>query len=155
MTKLLMMGKSLIPTLELTEDDDLDSDDYDPAFFPVVQEFDLAIKKLYSSWDDANTNGVVDPGEKVTFNITVYNQGTLDAIDVVVTDYVPTRMIFNAADNPLWTGGTATEPGTTVSSLAKGGQMTLSIVLQVDPSYMGSLLTNNAEITKCDECLRT
>ncbi|MEZ5048541.1 MAG: hypothetical protein R2766_02705 [Saprospiraceae bacterium] len=40
-----------------------------------------------------------------------------------------------------------------VASLAKGAQMTLSIVLQVDPAYMGSLLTNNAEITSATNAL--
>ncbi|MEZ5048535.1 MAG: hypothetical protein R2766_02675 [Saprospiraceae bacterium] len=99
--------------------------DQDPAEIAVVQEFDLAIKKLYSSWDDANTNGVVDPGEKVTFNITVYNQGTIDATDVVLTDYVPTGMLFSVEDNPTWTGGTATEPrSTTVASLARSSDDT-------------------------------
>ncbi|MEZ5048536.1 MAG: hypothetical protein R2766_02680 [Saprospiraceae bacterium] len=31
--------------------------------------------------------------------------------------------------------------------------MTLSIILQVDPTYMGSLLTNNAEITSATNAL--
>ncbi|MEZ5048539.1 MAG: hypothetical protein R2766_02695 [Saprospiraceae bacterium] len=43
-------------------------------------------------------NGVIDPGEKVTFDITIYNQGTLDATNVVVTDYVPTGMLFSVGD---------------------------------------------------------
>jgi uncharacterized repeat protein (TIGR01451 family) len=42
------------------------------------------------------------PGDKVTFTITVFNQGMIDADNIEITDYVPTGFTFVAADNPTW-----------------------------------------------------
>ena len=49
------------------------------------------------------------------FNIEVFNQGNVDAYNVVVNDYIPAGYSFNGAINPGWTlsGSTAsiTIPG--------------------------------------------
>ncbi|MEZ5048545.1 MAG: hypothetical protein R2766_02725 [Saprospiraceae bacterium] len=135
-----------------TMDNPNDSDDYDPEQITVTQEFDIALKKVISTFDDTNSNGDIDPGEKVTFAITVYNQGTLDATDVVVTDYMPTGTIYFAADNSGWTG-TAPILTTTVSSLPKGAESTVYLTLQVDPMFMGHSMVNNAEITAAQNLL--
>ncbi|MEZ5048533.1 MAG: hypothetical protein R2766_02665 [Saprospiraceae bacterium] len=54
------------------------SDDYDPAEITVQQVFDLALIKTFAS---SSTTPIV-PGSTVTFDLTVYNQGTLDAYNV-------------------------------------------------------------------------
>ena len=69
-----------------TEDNTSDVDDYDPAQISVEQTFDLAITKTISS------AGPFVPGDTVTYTITVYNQGTLNADNIVVTETPPVGM---------------------------------------------------------------
>lgn len=66
-----------------TNDDDPDEDDFDPVTFPVEQIFDLALRKTLVG----PVLGI--PGETVTFLIEVFNQGTVAATDLTVTDYLP------------------------------------------------------------------
>jgi len=136
-----------------TSDNTSDVDDYDPEQIGVVQEFDLALSKTVDSFEDLDGDMLVSAGDKVVFNINVFNQGTLDATNVVITDYVPTGMIFNAADNGLWTGGTMTAPTTTIASLLAGATSTVQITLEIDPTFQGSTIYNNAEITNGENAL--
>ena len=126
------------------QDDDADSDDYDPEAIDIHQEFDLALDKTYSTFIDNDGDGVITPGDDVVFDITVYNQGSLDASNVVLTDFVPTGMNFDPADNIDFAG---TPPVHMIASLPQGASMTRTIILEVDPAFMGSSLVNNAEIT--------
>ena len=77
----------------------MDEDDHDPVEIVVNQTFDLALLQQYASFVDNDGDGVISPGDDVVFNITVMNQGTLDATGVEVTNYVPSDMIFNGVDN--------------------------------------------------------
>ncbi len=61
------------------------------------ETFDLALTKVVSS------AGPHTYGDNVIFDITVYNQGNINAANVEITDYVPSGYIFNASDNPGWT----------------------------------------------------
>ncbi|MEZ5059298.1 MAG: SdrD B-like domain-containing protein [Saprospiraceae bacterium] len=123
-----------------TADNPLDEDDFDPASVNVAQSFDLALQKVLV------TPGTYLPGENLAFEITVYNQGTLEATSIEVTDYIPTGFIFNLADNsdfvPSGSNAIANIP-----SLLAGASVTLEIVLQIDPLYDGPSIINNAEIT--------
>jgi len=49
----------------------------------------------------------VYPGDAAVFTITIYNQGTLPASNVQVTDYIPAGLILDDADWIL-NGDTAT-----------------------------------------------
>ncbi len=63
--------------------------------------FDLALLKRLA---DAQT-ATAKPGDTVKFSVEVTNQGTIDATDVVVTDYIPTGLTLNDAgwtDNARW-----------------------------------------------------
>ena len=60
-------------------------------------EFDLALRKTLS----ATTPGPFNPGDRVMFNITVFNQGNVDATNVVVTDYIPTELTVRNTN--VWT----------------------------------------------------
>ena len=117
---------------EGTTDNISDVDDLDPVQFAVEQEFDLAIRKVLAE------PGPFVPGDTVTFTITVYNQGTLDATDVVVTDYVPSNM---TNVDPDWTGDMYT-----IGNVASGANASVDIDLEISPSFMDTVLTNNAEI---------
>jgi len=58
----------------------------------------LALTKALS----AGESGIVGAGDNVSFDITVYNQGTVDAYDVLVNDYVPSGYTFDPALNAGW-----------------------------------------------------
>ena len=113
--------------------------------------FDLALRKTLLT-------GTVVPGEPVSFQIEVFNQGTVDALDVRVIDHVDLAQweAFDTADNPpgtttgdaslaySWTAdGIATISGT----LAAGDSVRLPVVLTVAPGVTeGTTLFNYAEI---------
>ena len=121
-----------------------DEDDHDPVEIAVEQTFDLALSQQYASYVDNDGDGAISAGDDVVFNITVYNQGTLDANDVDVVNYVPSDMNFVAADNPTWDAGTITQ---NVWDLASGTDTTFSIVLEIDAAFQGSSIINWAEIS--------
>ena len=85
-----------------TQDNPNDEDSYDPAQLPVGHIFDVALKKTYAGYTDANNDGILNFGEDVIFDIEVMNQGTLDATDVIVTDYYPTGTTLSTADTNGW-----------------------------------------------------
>ena len=70
-----------------TADNADDVDDYDPAEIAVDQTFDLALAMVVAE------SGPFVPGDKVTYTITVHNQGSLDATDVEITDTPPVGMM--------------------------------------------------------------
>jgi len=114
-----------------------DEDDHDPEEISVIQTFDLALKKTVSS------SGPFQPGSNVNFQIEIINQGTLDAKDIQIADYIPSGM---SLDDPLWTGN----PATLISSipfLGVGQSTTRSIKLKIDLSFNQNSLRNWAEIS--------
>ena len=125
-----------------------DEDDEDPAYIgvnQVVKEFDLALTKKLSS----GQSSLVAPGDNVTFTITVYNQGTIPASQITVTDYVPAGMTF--VSSPGWSiiGG---KPTTTIAGLlAPGTSTTVNITLKVDATFTGTSLVNVAEISSAKD----
>lgn len=109
-----------------------DADECDHAVISVDQEFDLAIQKTVD-------RGPYRAGDTVTYTITVYNQGTLDATGIVLSDLVSDSMIIADAN---WTGNTRN-----IGSLAAGANTTVTIDLQIHPEFSGDSLINNVEIT--------
>ena len=130
-------------------DNDSDVDDYDPVQFRVVQEFDLALRKMLSS----STPGPFIPQSSVTFDLWVYNQGTIDATDVVITEYVPTGMSLNDAN---WSNNGSQGPITStrnIGSIAAGDSLLTTVTLTVNNVFMGTMITNNAEISDASNAL--
>ena len=123
-----------------------DEDDHDPVQITVDQTFDLALLQTYTTFVDNDGDGVISGGDDVVFDITVFNQGTLDATDVEVTNYVPSDMIFDGADNTDFAdvGGVIQS---TIGSIAAGESSTVSITLEVDPAFQGTEIINWAEIS--------
>lgn len=108
-----------------------------------VDDFDLALRKTITDQSD----DPIGVGDKVTYTIEVFNQGTVDATNVVITDQLPSELYFNAADNAGWTGSDGeTLPTRTVASLAAGTSTTVDIVLEVQSGASGSVI-NVAEIS--------
>ncbi len=123
-----------------------DEDDHDPAAVEVAN-YDLALTKVYTSDSSGDTtDGIVQEGDNITFTITVTNQGTIDATNFEVTDYIPTGFSLN---DPAWTDngdGTATITG---GPLAAGASTPITITLTVDGSGDGDFV-NWAEISLDD-----
>jgi len=113
------------------------------AALAVGTTFDLALRKQLTG----QTADPISVGDKVTYTMEVFNQGTVDATNVIVTDMVPSGLTFNAADNTGWTGSNgATLPTYTISSLTAGTSTTVDIVLEVAVGASGSII-NAAEIS--------
>jgi uncharacterized repeat protein (TIGR01451 family) len=109
----------------------------DPCF-----EFDLSLTKTITS------AGPFPPGSSVTYDITVTNEGDLEGIDIEVLDSAPAGLTFvssnamtnaNITDN---TGGLYT-----IASVPVAGSETITLTYTVDLDFMGTTLTNSAQIT--------
>ena len=105
----------------------------------IQQTFDLALTKVISSM------GPFVPGDTVTYTITVYNQGTLNADSIVITETPPVGM---TNVDPDWTSNTFT-----VGSLASGMSTTVDVDLVIGSTFQGTSLVNNAEITEASNAL--
>jgi uncharacterized repeat protein (TIGR01451 family) len=120
-------------------------DDIDPEVIRIGQYFDLAlIKKRVGALTRTN-------GDAVTFNITVYNQGTLDATNIQINDYLPSGLTLHDS-NWRVANGTATLK-TPITSIPKGTSKTISITLTIDEDVGNKYLINNAEIASADNNL--
>ncbi|MEZ5030635.1 MAG: gliding motility-associated C-terminal domain-containing protein [Saprospiraceae bacterium] len=125
----------------ITDNTANDEDDHDGACVYLKQIFDLALIKQTAA-------STVKPGDNVPFTITVTNQGSQDAHDVDITDYVPSGFLFNAGDNPQWTdNGNGTISATITGPVLVGTSQQVNLILQVDPNFLGTSITNVAEIT--------
>jgi uncharacterized repeat protein (TIGR01451 family) len=97
-----------------------DEDDHDVVqVYVFLGGFDLALRmRLAQSGSQA-----VDAGRDATFNIEVFNQGTVPARDIVIVDYLPQGFLLSPAAVDRWTqnGGHASltlagplDPGQTI-----------------------------------------
>ena len=120
-------------------DNGSDVDDYDPEEIAVVQTFDLALTKVVAE------PGPFRIGDVVTYSITVYNQGTLDATDVVVTETPPTGM---TNVDPAWTNNTFE-----IASIPTGQSVEITVDLLIEPGAGPRSFVNNAEITEATNAL--
>ena len=50
---------------------------------------------------------LIEEGDVITYKITVYNEGDINASNVVVTDYLPTGLTYQSSGSDGWTAGTA------------------------------------------------
>jgi uncharacterized repeat protein (TIGR01451 family) len=119
-------------------------DDQDPEEITIAQIYDLALIKQETS------AGPYLPGEDVTYTITVCNQGTLDANNVEVTDYVPADMTLSATDANGWSGAAAGPVNAIIPFVGVGRCVDIEIDLTIDPSFAGGTIVNFAEISADD-----
>jgi len=158
-------GASLTNIAQITEDDgdDVDSspdddetvdedgdgdpfdDDEDDEVVPI-SIFDLALTLYVDSFTDTDMDGMISSGEDVQFGITIYNQGNVDENNLTITDYIPMGMTLSTNDTNGWTGG-PTGNVTNTASVAAGATTTVWLVLTVDNTFMGTMITNWAEIS--------
>ncbi len=129
-------------------DQDPTQDDQDTAGIPLEQTFDVALDKAYTNYIDHDNDGQISAGDDVIFDITVYNEGTVDADSISVSEYVPSSMSFIGTNpmNSIWSGSGSSVVTTAITNLAAGASTTVQVILQIDPAYQGASIVNNAEI---------
>lgn len=115
--------------------------------FGLLYDFDLALRKTLAPGQLRDIN----LGEDVRFTISVFNQGTVVARDIEVSDYIPVGMVL--AD-PNWTSVSATMATRVIPGpLAPGAQTSLVIVLRVQAGAVPGPLVNRAEISAASDPL--
>ncbi len=114
--------------------------------------FDLALRKTIS------TSGSISSGDNIEFEIEVFNQGDVDAYDVVVRDYLTgLPLTFSAADNTsVLTGNDnnwsfastapATDIETVVDFIAAGSSAIIKLFTTINTGQPTFTFTNEAEI---------
>ena len=128
-----------------------DEDDHDGAAITVAG-FDLALYKQLAPGQDAT----VVPGDLVTFQLIVVNQGQIPADNIELTDSIPNGMALMDVEWTL-TGNLATRLLNAGDELPSGGLLpgqadTVTIMLKVpDPLPQGTRLWNWAEISSATD----
>ncbi|WP_367916634.1 collagen-binding domain-containing protein [Leadbetterella sp. DM7] len=120
-----------------------DEDDHDIEEITVVETpvFDLALRKTLK----AGQKSIFKPGDSVTFEITVFNQGNVDATDIDLVDYIPEGLMLNDGN---WTlDGSKARWAKAIASLPAGGEATVSISFKLKSDVTGGVIINTAEIS--------
>jgi uncharacterized repeat protein (TIGR01451 family)/gliding motility-associated-like protein len=110
----------------------------DSAFAYVELRADLAIVKSTAS-------ASIVAGQNITYTINVQNNGPSDAMDVVVTDMLPSNLVFVSANSLT---GTWSGQQWTIGTLLNGASAQLQLVARVNSSVtQGSQVVNTATVT--------
>ena len=128
---------------EINDDGTIDEDDEDPEDINV-QIFDLALRKTLGDGEDVR----VYPGQDITFTIEVFNQGTADASNIEITDYIPSGLTLNDSD---WSGAGNTATITLPGTLVAGASTTVDITFTVDATTSDADVINVAEISDAED----
>ena len=117
--------------------------------------FDLALTKTFSTYIDNDMDGVISLGDDAVFTINVFNQGTIDAFDVAVTDYFTAgELIYVSSVLNASSTGTVTDNGVNgfeIDLIPAGMSTAVDVTLTIDPTFAGTNIINNAEITFASE----
>jgi len=105
--------------------------------------FDLALRKTLS------TTEAIAPGDDVTFTITIFNQGSITAQNVLITDYLPTGLTLN--DSAWADQGDGTATTTIAGPIVAGSEASVTITLNVPEGTSPGSLENIAEITSAED----
>lgn len=137
----------LIAKQEPIDDGDADTNSNLSVDFGLLIDFDLALRKTLSPGQPS----IVAPGALVSFTITVYNQGAIDAANIEITDAIPAGM---ALEDGNWTlaGNFATR--TIPGPLAPGASASVTIALRIVDNSLLSYV-NLAEISDATDGVGT
>jgi len=117
-----------------------------PVSFTVRGSADLQLSKVISAGAPA---GVATAGSKVTYLMTVTNNGPLAASNVVITDSLPANMSLVSCAGSM--GSCFNQINTVTASLGSlqsGAQATVALVAQIGYSVPGgTIISNSASVT--------
>ncbi len=119
-----------------------DTDDADIAAIDIV---DFALKKVVAS-----PMAPYSYGDTITYDITVYNQGTVVGNNITVTDYAPTGLTFfsSLTENPGWGGTNAAHDYMINGPIEPGDSVVISIDLIVNAT--GSTMQDYVNIAEIE-----
>lgn len=120
-----------------------DEDDADPY---ITNIFDLALTKVVV------TPPPYDIGQSVTFAITVFNQGSVTAQNVKISDYIPLGFMFDPINEPNWMLMGSTAMDTINGPIVPGGSAMTTIDLIVQQAAVDEYV-NYAEISYAEDNL--
>ncbi len=115
-----------------------EEDDQDAALIPTVASFDLALEK------EVVSDGPYFPGDQVTFKLTVTNEGSTEAKDIFLVDYIPSGLAL--VETGWEKVGNRAELEQPIEALAPGASASREITFFISPNYPGASITNSAEI---------
>ena len=106
----------------------------------------LTLQKIY---DPQTQNGPILQNRLVTFFIKVTNQGTVDATDVQITDYIPEEL---SLEDPAWTFIPAGNQAVynMLLDIDAGQEFAIPITFRVNPFVTGQVI-NRAEISAAND----
>ncbi|MFZ1750958.1 MAG: hypothetical protein WAU01_12230, partial [Saprospiraceae bacterium] len=112
--------------------------------------FDLALRKRV-----ALPNKQYYPGDTVTFNIEVFNQGTVHATNVRVSDILDVNMQYLLSHNTAiltgndhdWTAGINDSMHTMINRIDAGQKKTIKVVLSIKANSQALFMVNTALVT--------
>ena len=122
-------------------DEDEDDHDFEEITVRPALIFDLALRKVLPSGEK---NPTVRPGDSITFEIKVYNQGNVDATDIEIADTIPDGLSLNDTNWSEAVGvASLINP---IAALAAGDSTSVTIVFTIDADFTGRI-RNVARIT--------
>ena len=119
----------------------LDPDDEDDHDFEIVELYDLALIKT------TQLSSGVRPGDVIPFEILVMNQGSKDARNISVLEYMPAGYKLSIIDDNDWTPLDNNTLSNNISYLKAGADTTLLILLEILPGAHIHNLENRSEIS--------
>ena len=130
---------------EPVNDGDADANSNLTVDFGLVYNFDLALRKTLA----AGQANPVQRNATVRFTIEVYNQGTVAARNIVVSDTLPAGL--QLAD-PDWTAGSGNLATRTIAGpLAPGASTAVTLTVRVLNTALAGELRNVAEISSAQD----
>jgi len=137
-------GVELLAKQEPINDGDGDFNSNLSVDFGLVRNFDVALIKTLSP---GQANTLFAPNQTVNFTLTVFNQGSIDATNITLSDTIPNGMVLN---DPAWTAGGQTATMTLPGPLAAGASTSVTIALAITNNAIGEFI-NRAEISAASD----
>lgn len=144
-TSICSRGVTLVFQNEPINDGDADNNSNLSIDFGLIYNFDLALRKTLSP----GQSQIVGANQLVNFTIEVFNQGTVVAQNIVVTDTIPRGMIL---EDSAWTSGPGNSATRTLAGpVAAGASVQTTIALRVTNMALPGELRNVAEISAAQD----
>ncbi|WP_152286269.1 PKD domain-containing protein [Flavicella marina] len=134
-------GKTITNTTTAAVGDQTDlttNGDQLEATIHIDNETDIVLEKTVN-------NNTPDEGDSILYSVKVTNNGSIRATNVVVTDMLPTGLIYVAGTT---TSGTWAYPNWSLNSIEVGATETLLLQVNVGSGTAGQILTNTISNTQ-------